>query len=818
VDAERYQRVRNLFLQAGGLAGPAREAFVAAIADPDDRNEVRRLLESAPIETGGLIPDTARRELELPHTLGRYRLTEKLGEGGMGVVYAAEDSQLGRRVAIKTVHATMTDKIARQRLLREARLAAGVNHPHICQVYEVGQHEDELFIAMELLEGEPLAARLERGPLPLGEALQATVEILGALEELHRRGVMHRDLKPSNVILTPHGVKLLDFGLARSFQGTAGERLTQTGAFVGTPGFMAPEVFSGDEPGPRADLFAAGALALEMIAGVPAFPAETPADGFHAVLNEQPPTLTGGPAVEAADRVIQRALAKQPEERPDSAAAMAEGLAAAARLVDGTERPGAATFHRLLVVPFRLLRPSEEIGFLPFGLADALNTSLSGVAGLVVKSSHVGARYAEGELDFARIAQETESQLVLTGTLLSDGDRLRVSTQLLEAPGGALVWSDTSEITVGDLFRLQDELARRIVDSLALKLAPGRKRSLQSDVPASASAYQYFLRANQLAHNFGMLEQARDLYRQCLDEDPDYAPAWAHLGRVHRVMAKYGHGDFEADLVEAERAFKKALELSPNLAAAHNLYAYYQIEERGESREAMVGLLQLARRRPTDAQLLSGLVVACRFCGLIDASIEADRRARRLDPGVRTSVQYTYLAAGEYEKAIRHDDEDLGWIHYYALPLMGRADEAVERCRKRELRSLKEVERNLLVSDRTAIEGDRDACVEATRGLLASGFHDPEGRLFCVRNLVRVGEIDAGLDELESIVARGFHCDTALRVDPWLDPARDRPRFQEALARATDGRNQALEAYEQAGGAAFLGPGLSPERRGGSHS
>jgi TolB-like protein/predicted Ser/Thr protein kinase len=808
VDAERYQRIRSLYLQACDLGGAERETFLGAIADPDDQREVRRLLESPPIETGGLLPDPGR-EIELPHEIGRYRLTEKLGEGGMGVVYAAEDSQLGRRVAIKTVHAARADANAQRRLLREARTAAGVNHPHICQVYEVGQHQDELFIAMELLEGEPLAARLERGPLPLGQALQATVEILGALDELHRRGVMHRDLKPSNVFLTPHGVKLLDFGLARSFEGTAGERLTQTGMFVGTPGFMAPETFSGGEPGPRADLFAAGALALEMIAGVPAFPAETPADAFHAVLNEQPPTLTGGPAVEAADRVIQRALSKQPEERPESAAAMARELGEAARLVDGTEQPGAATFHRLLVVPFRMLRPCEEIGFLPFGLADALNTSLSGIAGLVVKSSHVGARYAEGELDFGRIAEETESQLVLTGTLLSDGERLRVGTQLLEAPGGALVWSDTSEIAIGDLFRLQDELARRIVDSLALKLAPGRKRSLQSDVPASASAYQYFLRANQLAYNFGMLEQARDLYRQCLDEDPDYAPAWAHLGRVHRVRAKYGHGDHQADLAEAERAFRKALELSPNLAAAHHLYAYYQIEERGESREAMVDLLQLARRRPTDAQLLSGLVVACRFCGLLDASIEADRRARRLDPGIRTSVQYTYWCAGDYEKAVQHDDEDLGWIRYYALPLLGRPDEAIERCRRREQRSLKEVERNLLVSDRTAIEGDREACLEATNRVLESSFHDPEGRLFCVRNLVRVGEIDAGLAELDRIVDRGFHCDVALRIDPWLEPVRDVPRFQDALARATEGRERAAEAYEQAGGASLLGPGLA---------
>jgi len=460
----------------------------------------------------------------------------------------------------------------------------------------------------------------------------------------------------------------------------------------------------------------------------------------------------------------------------------------------------------MLVVPFRLLRHDDEIGFLPFGLADALGTSLSGVDGLVVKSSHVGARYAEGELDFARIARETESQLVLTGTLLRAGDRLRVSAQLLEAPGGALVWSEASEVALGDLFRLQDEIARHIVDSLALKLGPGRKRSLQSDVPANAAAYQYFLRANQLAHNFGMLEQARDLYRQSLDEDPQYAPAWAHLGRVYRVMAKYGHGDAAEDLRLADQAFRKALELSPNLSVAHNLYAYYQIEERGESREAMLRLLRETRRRPADAPLFSGLVVACRFCGLIDASVEADRRARRLDPGIRTSVQYTYLAAGDYEKAVRYDDEDLGWSHYYALPQMGRAEEAVARCREREQRSPNRVERDLLVSDRSAITGDRETCIEATRSVLDSTFHDPEGRYFCVRNLVHVGEIDLALDVLERVVARGFHCVAALTNDPWLDPVRRDPRFVATLARAEAGREQALDAYEQAGGAVILGP------------
>jgi non-specific serine/threonine protein kinase len=741
-------------------------------------------------------------------TIGPYRILEKLGEGGMGVVYLAQDERLQRRVAIKTIHEEIADETARERLRREARTAAAINHPGICQVHEIGEEEGELFLAMELLEGESLAVRLERGPLPVAEALDTAIAVLSALDALHRLDIVHRDLKPSNVFLTPHGVKLLDFGLALPLEveGDGGERLTRTGIFVGTPGFMAPEQWAGADVGPAADLFAVGALLLEMIAGVPAFAGKSAAEIFHAVIHGQPPCLTGGPAVEAADRVIQRALAKRPDERPPSAAAMADDLRAVLPLVDGSESPAAVVMHRMLVVPFRLLKPDEEIDFLPFGLADALITSLSGVEGLVVKSSHVGARYAGTELDFAAVEREADVHLVLTGTLLRAGDRLRVNAQLLEVPGGSLVWSETTQVSLGDLFQLQDDLAKRIVESLALKLAPGRRRALQSDVPASARAYEYFLRANQLSYNFGMLSSARDLYRACLKEDPSYAPAWARLGRVYRVRGKYGHGDAAEDLALAEEAFRKALELNPGLPAAHNLFAYFEIEELGRAGDAMVRLLEQTRRAPTDPDLLAGLVVACRFCGLLDASVEADRRARRLDPGIRTSVAYTYWMRGDYEGAILHDDEDLGWIHYYALPMLGRADEAIALCRERARRTQQSIEHNMLLSTCAALEGHRDECVVATRTILESSFHDPEGLYFLVRNLVRVGENEEALATLDDIVARGFCCDRKLGADPWVDRVRETDRFRAALAQAREGRRRATRRYAEAGGDRLLGP------------
>ncbi|MDP9323318.1 MAG: serine/threonine protein kinase, partial [Acidobacteriota bacterium] len=263
---------------------------------------------------------------EIPARIGRYAIERKLGEGGMGVVYAARDDRLERTIAVKTLSAPASDETARQRLWREARAAASVNHPNVCQIYEVGEDGGRLFIAMELLEGEALAERLRRGPLSPSDALPIGLGMLAALSALHTRGIVHRDLKPSNVFLTVHGVKLLDFGLARpelngALSPAAG--LTRTGIVMGTPRYMAPEQVTGDAVDTRSDLFAAGAILFEMLAGRPAFSGRTIVEVLHATRYEQPPALTGSPAVAAVDRVIRRAMAKRPAERPASAEAMA---------------------------------------------------------------------------------------------------------------------------------------------------------------------------------------------------------------------------------------------------------------------------------------------------------------------------------------------------------------------------------------------------------------------------------------------------------------------------------------------------------------
>ena len=738
---------------------------------------------------------------------GHYEVVRKLGEGGMGVVYAAHDARLGRMVAVKTLHAAR-DTVARKRLWREARAAAGISHPNVCQVYDVGEEGDELYVAMELLDGEPLAARIVGGALPVREAVDITLGILSALEALHRRELVHRDLKPSNVFLTEHGVKLLDFGLVRSAAGDVDATdvdLTHAGTAVGTPRYMAPEQWSGGDVGPACDLFAAGAVLFEMLTGKPAFGGATVFEIHHAIVHEQPPALVGGAEVMALDRLIQRALAKRPQDRLQSAVEMADALRQSVQqLGTGAAAPMRA-LTRLVVLPFRMLRPDPDIDFLSLGLADAVTASLSSFEAVLVRSSASAARYQDAVPDLTKIASEAGVDAVLYGTLMRAGEQVRVTSQLVQAPSGALLCTHTAQVKLQDLFQLQDDLAAQIVQSLALPLGR-RKGSGRPEASAKPKAYEYYLRANQLGMNRRLLAQARDLYRCALDEDPRFAAAWARLGRVHRVMAKYSQdGDPDENFRLAEEAFRKALELDPASSTAHNLYTYLEIEELGRSVAAMVRLLERAQVRTADPELFSALVLTCRFCGLFDASLAADRRARQLDPGIRTSVAYTYWLMGDFENAIFYDDEDIRYVRRYSLASQGKTAEAIASYRELEESRPPGMEYWVAVASRAALEGQRDECVRAADEVLRSRFHDPEGLLFIGLDLAHIGETERALAILERVVQGGFHALATMRPEPRLAPLQGEPRFRDLMRQAEAGHREALQAYERAGGPRLLG-------------
>jgi serine/threonine protein kinase/tetratricopeptide (TPR) repeat protein len=750
---------------------------------------------------------------DLPVRFGHYAIARKLGEGGMGVVYAARDERLERSVALKTLSSLAHDEVARQRFWREARAAAAVNHPNICQIYEIGEDSGQLFIAMELLEGEALADRLKRGPMSVSDAVPIGLGILAALAALHARGIVHRDLKPSNVFLTPNGVKLLDFGLARpetepALNSMTG--LTRTGMVMGTPRYMAPEQMTGDPVETRTDLFAAGAIIFEMLAGRPAFNGRNIIEILNATLQEQPPALTGSPAVAAVDRVIRHALAKRPADRPASAEAMAEELRAVRGIEGGDTTAMARPLTRLVVLPFRVLRPDPETDFLAFSLPDAISTSLSGIGSLVVRSSATAARFAGDAPDLKALAAEADVDRVVMGTLLRAGTELRAAAQLVEAPGGTLLTSHTVQSSLGDLFRLQDDIARRVVDALSLPLG-ATTPSTTPDSPHDARAYELYLRGNEQARSYSGLAAARESYQQCLELDPRFAPAWAHLGRCHRVIGKFITPSPDSER-RAEEAFRRALELNPRLSVAHKFYANLEADM-GKAPRALVRLLGEATRHGNDPELFAGLVHACRYCGLFDQSIAAHAEARRIDPHVFTSFQQTLLMTGDITRLMALEEQlpvpgggDQG-IRVIALGLAGRRDEA-----RQMLLAMREKPPNVTAfqtwTDYLLAWLDRrvdDMFVDMTALGALKIQDDPEaifqeGWLFC-----DVDEYEHGLIQLQSGVAKGYLVSPTLMKAPAFDGLRGEPAFQALVEKAEAGRQQALTAFREAGGERLLG-------------
>lgn len=725
----------------------------------------------------------------------------------MGVVYSANDTRLNRPVALKLILDSGNDEDSRKRFTREAQAAARVTHPNICRLYDIGEADGRPFLVMELLEGEPMSLRLRRGPMPLAEALEVTMSVLSALAALHRSTIVHRDLKPSNVFLSTQGVKLLDFGLAKpvsppSDDGRTQTELTRHGVIMGTPRYSSPEQVTGRPVDARSDLFAAGAILFEALAGKPAFSGNSALEIFHSVLYETPPALSGSPAISAVDRILRRAMDKNPANRFAAAEEMAAELRAVSRLEDSSTHVETYAVKRLIVLPFRVLRSDPETDFLAFSLPDAIAASLAGLNSLVVRSSLAAARFAGAVLDLKEIAKDVDVDTVLTGTLLRAGTQLRLTTQLVEAPSGTLIWSKASQVELRDIFQLQDMLASGVVESLALPLTAGERRQLAHDAPASAAAYELYLRANEAGKGFSGLSNAIPLYEQCVAIDPGYAPAWARLGRARWMVGKFSQGAAE-NLGKGRSAIERALELNPDLPLAHNLYTNIQVDQ-GQAMNAIRRLLTRLRSSRSDPDLFAGLTHASRYCGLLQASLEADRQARRFDPNIRTTVTHTYFAMGNYQGAKETAGSDLAYFRALRLAMLGRVEEAIAILKKNEHADSGPVS-VFMVSLCALLEGNPETSLRAIDEQVSGTFMDPEGRYYVARQLAYLNDIGRATHVLRSVVDGGYFCYPQMASDPWLDPIRGDAGFQQILHRAEALHHEAIEVFRAEGGPSLLG-------------
>ena len=653
-----------------------------------------------------------------------------------------------------------------ERFEREARAVSALNDPHICTLYDVGSLPTGAgYMVTELVEGETLREWLKHSP-SAEQSLGVARQVLEALRAAHGAGIVHRDLKPANIMVRADGyVKVLDFGLAKRIPLTNGcsddtptATLTAAGQIIGTIAYMSPEQILGQQVDARCDLFAVGIILYEMLNGRHPWPLESTVDRLHAILNNDPPPAEGRWAP-----VVRKLLSKNREDRFPSAQAVLDALTESALTA-----PSTFGVTRLIVLPFRILRPHQESDFLAVSLPDAIATSLAGIESLVVRSTMMASKLASAEFDVKMISERAQVDAILTGTILSDGEHLRVNTQLMHAPDGALLWSNTARASLLDVFQLQDELVEKVAQSLTQPLTAGERSALKRDVPASALAYELYLRANQLTatgaigNNPQVVLGARDLYARSTEEDPNFAPAWASLGRMYRIVGKYAMGDLDEHFRLADQAFQRAFALNPESALAHNFYTYLQTDL-GRAKTALERLLKRARTHRNDPNLFVGLVHACRYCGLTEASVAAHHAARRLDASVTTTVASAYLQRGDWQSALACAADQ--YVRGTALSELNRTNEALAIFLELEKTMQMQQNRLLAFSIRSYLEGDAAKSLETLDelprlpGPLVS---DPESHFVVGKFLAQLDQPQRALDCLSRALDAGYNCHQAL--------------------------------------------------------